>query len=600
MSETEVSASFQLPAAEGEATLRYAFAGCEIIPVNAAMSLAINAETGAQSTLAPDVLNALAGCSLFDTLDGHTQTICRSQPALAKQRDAVRGTLEQLASSGLLVNADTIISRLQTTDDPATAATRVVLITADRPALLERLLESLLQAGSLLQHDQLVLIDDSQSAQCAAQNADLVERFNIRSARDMRYVGASEQQELADTLRRECPQHAEAIAFLLDAERWPAGQRYGRARSLALLLTVGYRAIVLDDDILCRAYASPFHEDGLRLGSSRERMALFHTGHESLLQSARPLDESPLALHASALGHTLGSVVRQFGPLQLGGSAAAAALTLQGDARVLLTQCGSWGDPGTADPHWALHLRRDAIERLAASGDLRSLLEARSCWFGCTRPTLMKAGFMSQMTGLDNSQLLPPYFPAFRGEDQVFGSMLNALYPHGAILEFDWGVPHLPAPDRAQPSLREPIARRPSLGLCARLIDSLVDYRSDESAEERLAYLALQLRRLTRRSASDVQQMYRAVLATARAEQLQRLTALARETAELPSQTWQGYVRRALEELQTALATPVTLADLGDDGVARLGEAVAGFADVLDAWPALRRAAAQHPLAAAG
>ena len=590
------------PAAQTAAAL-VAFAGCEIVPINGSMSLVMNGAQRTQSVLSPDVLSALGACGQFATVSEHAQAICHSQANLRGQESRVAGTLQQLASAGLLARDEQVRARLSTGAERSLAATRIAIITADRPALLERLLESMLRQGSLLPFNHLLLIDDSQQEDKAGRNAELVEQFNTRSPRDMQYFGRAEQRALTDALHSTCPDARQAIDTLLNPDRWPAGQRYGRARSLALLLTVGHRCIVLDDDILCQAVASPFKEPGLRIGSSRERMALFAPDQDALLQSAHRLDASPLALHADALGRPIGTLVDKFGPLALEGSPAAAALELDGRAPVLLTQCGSWGDPGTADPHWVLQLRRDAIERLAASGDLRSLIEARCCWFGCTRPTLMKAGFMSQMTGLDNSALLPPYFPAFRGEDQLFGSMLNALYPNAAALEFDWGVPHLPEATRERLSLRAPIPRRASLGLAARLVDSLVDYSSDESPEERLQYLSLQLRRLTRRGVADIEQMYRSVLATARAEQLQSLATVARETSELPSSTWQGYLRRAVEEVQHALARYESLGDaLGmcdDHGAAagRLLETTRDFAEVIDAWPSLRSAAAELALA---
>ena len=42
--------------------------------------------------------------------------------------------------------------------------------------------------------------------------------------------------------------------------------------------------------------------------------------------------------------------------------------------------------------------------------------------------------FMSQLTGLDNSHLLPPHFPASRREDALFGAMLVVLHHHSVSL----------------------------------------------------------------------------------------------------------------------------------------------------------------------
>jgi hypothetical protein len=55
---------------------------------------------------------------------------------------------------------------------------------------------------------------------------------------------------------------------------------------------------------------------------------------------------------------------------------------------------------------------------------------------------------MSQATGLDNSHLLPPYFPVFRGEDYLFASLVVCLHPDAAVLDFNWSIPHLPLEQR--------------------------------------------------------------------------------------------------------------------------------------------------------
>ena len=55
---------------------------------------------------------------------------------------------------------------------------------------------------------------------------------------------------------------------------------------------------------------------------------------------------------------------------------------------------------------------------------------------------------MSQITGFDNREMLPPYLPIMRGEDRLFGCMLDFIFPSVITLDYPWAIPHLPLPER--------------------------------------------------------------------------------------------------------------------------------------------------------
>jgi hypothetical protein len=471
------------------------------------------------------------------------------------------------------------------------------MLTADRPETLARLLESLLQSSGLSAHSELLLIDDSRDPALAGENRSRVEEFNLRSAKSVFYVGPELQASLLSRLHDALPQHGDSIDYLLARQRWGDAPTYGRARTLGLLLTVGYRAIFLDDDILCQALPPPDLREALRFGHAGERKAVFYPDREAMLGSAGRLAESPLALHADLLGRSIGEVSGSAARLDLQHCEAAMALQFDAGSRVIVTQCGSWGDPGTADPHWALRLQRDSLELLASSGSaLGTMLEARACWFGCSGPTIMKNAFMSQMTGLDNAQMLPPYFPAYRAEDQLFGSMLNAMHPHSAVFEFGWGVPHLPPEERGAGALRRPIPPVPGLGLAARLVDSLVDYSATLTPQQNLERIAAQLDQVASYSLPDLEAQFRTLFAVAQGEQFRHLQQLKEATGELPAPNWQAYLDRALEEVQGALQTAADFTTLGgglarEEVHARVSESSRGFAAALRAWPAMREQA---------
>lgn len=582
----------------GREPVLVAFAGCRVIPINAGLSMLISTVSGKQQLIATDVLSALFNCSQFDSIAGHVARICEIRPDLEARRAMIDSTLTQLWQNGILLDASGTQASLLTGDARQRAPTRVLVLTADRPQTLERLLDSLLQSSGLSSHSDLVLIDDSRDPAHAESNRQHVESFSLRSAKSMLYVGPTQQQSLLEYLRNALPEeHSASVDFLLSKQRWGGAPTYGRARSLALLLSVGYRAICLDDDILCRAVASPDQRASLRFGHAGERKAVFYPTREIMLEEAGHLEYSPLQLHADVLGRSLAEVSAQADTIDLANCEAAMALQFSGNSPVLVSQCGSWGDPGTADPHWALRLQRESLELLASSGSgLGTLLEARACWFGCSGPTVMKNAFMSQMTGLDNSALLPPYFTAYRAEDQLFGSMLNALHPHSAVFEFNWGVPHLPPVNRGAGALRKPIPGSPGLGLVARLVDAQVDYASTLTPEQNLQSVAAQLERFAGYGMNDLESEFRSLFALSQAEQFQHLQALKAATGELPAPNWQAYLDRALEEMQGALQAPRDLASLAgaqsglsrEQVYAQLGDATRGFADALRAWPAMR------------
>ena len=103
---------------------------------------------------------------------------------------------------------------------------------------------------------------------------------------------------------------------------------------------------------------------------------------------------------------------------------------------------------------------RSFIEKLDAEGGLARALQDRECGISYPNPTFSKTAVMSQLTGIDNGALLPPNFPAHRGEDALFGAMTGWIYPASAVLNHNWSVPHLPLDSRDARGARAPVAGR--------------------------------------------------------------------------------------------------------------------------------------------
>lgn len=581
-----------------------AFADCELVGINNAMTLVINRLNGRQQVISPQVVEGLKTCTLFDTVAGHAAHLARTRPELNGNVEMAATVLNNLNAAGLLARARDVCARLDRDAPRRLPPTRAFIITCDRPAAVERLLESMLRAGNLSQHDALFLVDDSRKEASRVANREAVARFNLRSARDMFYVGQEAQRALLSGLVEKLPAHTEGIRFLLDHAIWRDRKTYGRSRTLCLLLSVGYRALLMDDDILCQAVLPPVSQEGIGIGSGGLREAAFFASQQELLGSNRPADFDPLSGHASLLGSNLAQALASFdlSPLpeaQLHNINAALADVLRADSPILVTQSGSLGDPGTGNAHWATFLGEDSIRRLlAAPHGMKEALENRCNWLGSTRPNIFKMPFMSQLTGLDNSRLLPPYFPAFRGEDVLFGAMLVSMHHDTVALEYPWSVPHLPVDTRSS-SLDEPIAAKGGITLFGRYLVRQIDYNNRVGPEHNLQELARCALRMAARSDEALLLDFRAELAMGLADQLHSLSDQFARAQQLGSGEWLEYLKRGIEEVQQALVSiqspsamhgvPPGATEAGL--LAEFRTMARGFAAALEGWVEIRQVA---------
>ena len=586
-----------------------AFADCERIDLGAGGgTLLQNRANGNQIVVAPEVATALTYCNTFKTLEDHAKTVVATIPQLQGQITDVTNVLKMVTDAGLMLDAQGVCDSLngQSSAHTTLAPTRVCIITCDRPAAVERLMDSMLRAGNLTQHDQLFLVDDSRDADNAAQNRELAARFNFTSPRNMQYMGPGEQQSFVSKLIEAAPEHEASIRFLLDRKRWAQQKTHGLARTTSLLLSVGYRLIVLDDDTLCATVKAPFQQQGISFGGGNGRELACFGSEQELMQNAVFGETDPLSAHASCLGMNLSDAIKQFDlaplkPASITYTNAALMNNLNGDSCILITQCGSWGDPGTAGGNWLLHLGQDSIDRaLSAPGGLGAALENRHYWLGRSRPNIAKMAVMSQATGLDNTQLLPPYFPALRGEDYLFAAMTLRLHPDSAVLDYNWSIPHLPLEQRTTSGASAPMAVQAGLALCARYLSDHVIFDGEVSVETRVHGLATQILQMSEQDPAYLLATFRSEMAKQYAEQLQLLQRHAQNAPSLDSDSWQEYLQQGIKELSTALQSPANPlaipgaaagASLEDLALAIQGS-MAGFGNAVLAWPTIRQCAA--------
>ena len=554
-----------------------------------------------------NVADALALCGPYRTIGAHTRNIIEQFPELAQHTEHTEKTLLSLAEAGLFESSEATWQRLtaKPSDTAAVAGCRLFVLTCDRPGALERLLGSLTNRSIPSEIESVWVIDDSRQPENQTANAEVVETVAANSSVPLMHFGASQRADLIGNLKTALPESEGTIDWLLSSSSWGEIPTYGIARNLALLLSVGKRALVLDDDIILEAIAPPLSSQTLRIGHANDREAVFYTSREALDRHALPSQESPLTLMLSSLGHPLAGLLPNYLADDRGLAGANGHLMdhLSGQSVARITQCGSWGDPGTANANWIFHLPENSINKLMeAEESLASTLSARASWFGYRGPVLSQYGTLSQLTGLDHTVLLPPYLPAGRGEDILFGILMQRLHPESTVWNEGWAIRHHPLENRADRAKLSAMSVIPSSSLLADWLGHEPLGQEGLTASARLSAVANQVQQLTKLDLSSMEDLVRQGLVSKRSQLLTQCMEKIARLENLPEQTgkreWQLFLETSRDKLvseiteseEAPLTEALTRGALGK--VSALRQHGEQFAKALGIWPLLREAAA--------
>ena len=554
----------------------------------------------------PNVADALRLCAPFQTLEHHTRNIVEALPELSAHAAHTEQTLRTLAEAGLFESSEACWQRL-TTKPPVPehdSACRVFILTCDRPEALKRLLSGLSRQPLPATVEGIWVIDDSREEVNAEYNAQIVASLTAEFSCAIHHVDAGKCNHLIEGLKAALPQHSQSIDWLLAHASWGNRPTYGIARNFSLLLSVGKRALVLDDDIIPEGIMPPLATTTLRFGAANQE-AGFYASREALAQHTLRMDASPLALMLHSLGEPLGTIIPQHltGHTDLVGFDGSFFSEHDGSSRALVSQCGSWGDPGTGQAGWTIHLNDASIKRLLeTSADIEAVLGSRLGWLGYRGPVLSHYATLSQLTGLDHSALLPPYLPAGRGEDILFGIMLQRLHPESVVLNQGWAIHHDPMEDRSERGALTPLTVKLTSSLLGNWLGREPSDQWGLPVERRLIGLAEQLRRLGDMTPSGLTSLINQELVSQRSvllshcfEQLGRCDRLEDAAGFV---TWKKFLEASrdqlVSEIQSADETLFNSSSSNDlpSDLARLQEQGRAFADALIAWPEICKVAA--------
>jgi hypothetical protein len=586
---------------------------CKIYRLSQDRLLVRNPRTGNKTAVRADVFSALTFCEPFRTRDEHTAELLRRTGAPPGQVGQIRQVLEDSLKGGLLVSATEICKALTAGEDapgpdepdlaaPDTAV--IVVITWERPAALERLLASIRDNADLANIHRLYVVDDSRQADNIARNQDIVAAFGAQPAIAANYIGQRQQQRLLAEIARAVPQHERALRFLADQSQWTPYWTSGLARNLGLLLSAGRRAVVFDDDGLCELYEPTEAGAGVSINSQPREAAFFGQGGQwpGFRKGQQP---DPVAGHLRCLGMGLAKALQQLGAAPLQPSSLAQATVkdvqqLHAASPLLLTQSGTLGHPGTVGNAWIVGLAGHSLERMLESTEsVDHAIRNDNAWLGYRQPHFSPTSNMSAVTGLDNRQLLPPYFPALRNEDSLFGYMLSYLYPDLAVLDYPWATPHLPLDNRSRSAETTDFG----IGLAfptffPEWVNLQKQHCLSQDPPDRLEHLAEVFLDLGKSASRELTEMYRDERAHFASDALSSLREASAAAGTAPG-NWQAFLQKAADKLQADMAAGAPLREIRGTPRDLEGEALIElwrdywreFGAALKAWPEIREAA---------
>lgn len=406
----------------------------------------------------------LAFCSEFRTAFAHAE---RASATLGGSVEQYLSRINDLLTMHLLLDPRGSINRLRAINDKAGAL--ISWLAFPTSGCLDRVLAALRSyVGN--RHVALrtvlprILIADSSDSPAVAENSKqtVVEQCSHFQG-DLFYVGKAECCLFIEALARKgIP--AEVLRFaLLGTGRFH--ERYGTARNAILLQTVGEMLLSADDDTVCRiatpdrsGHNRPLHLAGD--GASPETW-FFPTRSDVLGFVQEHPGVDILGQHERLLGRSVAGAILLWGDSDgvsietscshLFGAA------LSGSGRVLATTNGIYGDSGAFSSSALALCQDDAIRTriFQSQAAYQSATRSREIVRQWRSPSISHIDqFTTTVCGLDNRELLPPFYPECRGEDGLYAVCLARCVPDGFSGHLDFSTLHDPLEPRCYTPLR--------------------------------------------------------------------------------------------------------------------------------------------------
>ena len=324
----------------------------------------------------------------------------------------------------------------------------VVIPTANRPTNLLGCLNGVIANALVHGHrPEIFIADGSTDPISCSRNEDIARTISRRYSIAIRLIGSTAKHDLIEYLVLHGIDR-DLCSFALAGNGFIKLPLAGANRNILLLSTVGKRALSLDDDVVCE-FTRPSCIEGF--GSSCPRVSggfegapyryWFFKDESELFVRVPRVDLDLLGVHAEILGSS---------QIHAGSDIYPEEHSHEGDV-VHLTLNGFLGDCGWGTPSRYLFLEDDSFLRLTKDRvAYQALIQSRS--IVQLSPKLFCGsnidGMMAGTFAVSSDVLSPPFPPAGRGEDRVFGRLFSKFHPRGRICVLPFAIGHWPPTKR--------------------------------------------------------------------------------------------------------------------------------------------------------
>jgi hypothetical protein len=399
----------------------------------------------------------LSSCSTFKSLATHLDSYAAPLDLSSSQKQSLRNWAAEFISSQVLVD-QILTSQAQQSDvndSQKSSISSVCFPTRNRPTTLCRGLTSFAENAQLYGRKNLdyIISDNSEAPATREEYKTLLRSIKEKLQIPILYIGQEEKQKFVRRLIQEikCKPDVINFAFLNENAAVPS---FGVCRNNLLVQNFGKKFISIDDDMICHCVTFPEKQSNIKLFSDcdpNERW--FYPSKETMMAAHEPVQVDFVGLHEKWLGKT---IKNSFENSALAGyDCEDANITFlrrlkTGLGKIRMTSFGYFGDPGFPNTHWYLGLQNKSYHRMVESeSSYETTLQKRySLWLPPTYSIGNGSACMAGAMGLDQTELLPPNFPIFRGEDSIFGQVLGRCFNDTFFAHFPYSVLHDPAEKR--------------------------------------------------------------------------------------------------------------------------------------------------------
>lgn len=324
---------------------------------------------------------------------------------------------------------------------PPQTINAVGIPTRDRPSELRRSIDSLINhCKERSRNPHIIIVDSSEIGKHTEENRRFVDSAKaVYGERSINHISLDQILSLVGNLARTSSVPYHVVHFCLAGISGIA-DRLGASRNLIALSTQGLSTLFLDDDILPNLYTLRDNTNGSPSMPGIVPLSRFFPNRLELLRAIEPSSESVFDIHEQFLGRELQNCKLTLDTQQ--------SLVVHGEhpnsSRIRATVMGVAGSITTDKPtlSFCRAMATGAYNHLNEKG-FRQVLEAGETVRVVEQPEVSSHALpTAYCLGFDNSYRSPPWFPALRSQDLVFGAVLSITNPNALVCDLPWAVLH--------------------------------------------------------------------------------------------------------------------------------------------------------------